>query len=82
MDIRFVSTLTADDEERVAGALLGALVALLDGLPIAYALRIETTSAKVFQRTNMSNAESETEADAESAFVEPFSAVSGHEQVQ
>jgi hypothetical protein len=37
MDIRFVSTLTAEDEERVAEALLAGLVALLEGLPITYA---------------------------------------------
>jgi hypothetical protein len=80
MDIRFVSTLTADDEERVAGALLGALVALLDGLPIAYALRIETTSAKVFQRTNMSNTSADDED--EPASVEPVSVVSRSEHVQ
>jgi hypothetical protein len=52
MDIRFVSTLTAEDEERVGAALLAALVALLNELPITYALRIETTGHKVFQQTN------------------------------
>lgn len=55
MDIRFVSTLTSEDEERVAGALLAALVALLEDLPITYALRIETAGQKVFQQTNMPN---------------------------
>ncbi len=54
MDIRVVSTLTPDDEERVAAALLAALAELLDGLPIAYAVRIRTTSSRVVQRTNLS----------------------------
>lgn len=53
MDIHVVSTLTAEDEDRVADALVSALAELLDGLPIAYALRIETSGAKVVQRTNL-----------------------------
>jgi hypothetical protein len=53
MDIRVVSTLTAEDEDRMADALVAALADLLDGLPIAYALRIETSGAKVLRRTNL-----------------------------
>ena len=49
MDIHVVSTLTSEDEDRVADALIAALAELLDGLPIAYALRIETTGTKVVQ---------------------------------
>ena len=55
MDIRFVSTLTAEDEDRIAGALLAALAALLADLPITYALRIDTTGNKVFQQTNITD---------------------------
>jgi hypothetical protein len=53
MDIHVVSTLTSEDEDRVADALITALAELLDGLPIAYALRIETSGTKVVQRTNL-----------------------------
>jgi hypothetical protein len=53
MDIHVVSTLTMEDEDRVADALVAALAELLDGLPIAYALRIETSGAKIVQRTNL-----------------------------
>ena len=53
MDIHVVSTLTAEDEDRVADALVAALADLLDGLPIAYVLRIETNGAKIAQRTNL-----------------------------
>ena len=53
MDIHVVSTLTIEDEDRMADALVAALAELLDGLPIAYALRIETSGAKVLQRTNL-----------------------------
>src|SRR5688572_3299813 len=48
MEIRFVSTLTAEDENLFAPALLKAIGALLDQLPIAYTVRIETTGAQIF----------------------------------
>ena len=48
-----MSTLTAEDEDRVADVLVAALADLFDGLPIAYALRIETSGTKVVQRTNL-----------------------------
>lgn len=49
MDIRFVSTLTAEDEDRLAPTLLRAITALLDQASLAYTIRIETTGEKVFQ---------------------------------
>jgi hypothetical protein len=52
MDIRFVSTLTADDENTLAPALLAALGSLLDRFSIPYTVRIETTGAQVFQHTH------------------------------
>ena len=67
MDIRFVSSLTPEDENLIAPALVKAVGALLDQLPIAYTLRIETTGAQVFQHTHTPT------ADAAS---EPFAAVS------
>jgi hypothetical protein len=57
MDIRFVSSLTAEDENVLAPALLKAVAALLDQLPIAYTMRIETTGAQVFQHTHASRSE-------------------------
>lgn len=56
MEIRFVSSLTSEDENFFAPALLKAIGALLDQLPIAYTLRIETTGAQVFQHTHAGNA--------------------------
>jgi hypothetical protein len=53
MEIRFISSLTAEDEEVFAPAVLKAVSALLDQLPIAYTLRIETTGAQVFQHTHV-----------------------------
>jgi hypothetical protein len=62
MDIRFVSTLTAEDENAFAPALLKAVAAVLDQLPIAYTVRVETTGAQVFQHTHSAAAH---RADAE-----------------
>jgi hypothetical protein len=52
MEIRFVSSLTAEDEDMFAPALLKAVAALLDQLPIAYTIRIETTGAQVYQHSH------------------------------
>ena len=52
MDIRFISTLTAEDEDALAPALLAAVGSLLDRFSIPYTVRIETTGEKVFQHTH------------------------------
>ena len=54
MDIRFISSLTPEDENAFAPALLKAVGAILDQFPIAYTLRLETTGAQVFQHTHPS----------------------------
>lgn len=54
MDIRFISSLTAEDENAFAPALLKAVSAVLDQFPIAYTVRIETTGSQVFQHTHPS----------------------------
>lgn len=53
MEIRFISSLTADDEAMFAPAVLKAVSALLDQLPIAYTIRIETSGAQVYQHTHV-----------------------------
>jgi hypothetical protein len=53
MEIRFISSLTAEDEELFAPAVLKAATALLDQLPLAYTIRIETTGAQVYQHTHV-----------------------------
>ncbi len=52
MEIRFVSTLTADDESYLAPVLLRAVTAILDVMPIAYTIRIETLDGRAFQHTH------------------------------
>jgi hypothetical protein len=49
VNIRFVSTLTPEDENAMAPAVLKAIATILDLLPIAYSLRIDTTDAQVYQ---------------------------------
>ena len=47
VQIEFTSTLTQEDENRLAPAVLKALSGVLDMLPIAYILRVETTDDSV-----------------------------------
>ena len=63
MDIRFVSSLTSEDEKLFAPALLKAVAALLDQLPIAYTVRIETTGAEVFQHAHAVSVEEPAKAE-------------------
>lgn len=67
VNIRFVSSLTPDDENAVAPALLKAFAAMLDQLPIAYTLRIETTGTQVYQHSHPTLDDALGHAAAESA---------------
>jgi hypothetical protein len=51
MQIRFISGLTAEEENELAPALLSAVTTLLDHFPLAYTLRIETSGNRVFQHS-------------------------------
>ena len=53
MQIRFVSTLTAEDEDRLAQTILETAKGLLATLPIGYLLRVETTGMKVFEHNRV-----------------------------
>ena len=57
MNIRFTSSLTPEDENRVAPALIKTIAGILDLLPIAYAIRIDTSDAKVYQHIGESHDE-------------------------
>jgi hypothetical protein len=48
MEIRLISTLTPEDETRLASTICAAVAPLLDHLSIAYTLRIETTDGQTF----------------------------------
>jgi hypothetical protein len=49
VNIRFTSTLTHEDENRIAAALLKAVAGFLDVVPIAYSIRIDTIDGSVFR---------------------------------
>lgn len=49
MEIRFVSSLTSEDEERYAPAVLAALAGMLDHTNLAYTIHIKTSGDRVFQ---------------------------------
>ncbi len=49
MNIRFTSSLTPDDENLIAPAVIQTLSSILNMLPIAYMIRIDTSDAKVYQ---------------------------------
>lgn len=47
--VRFVSSLSHDDETLFARAVMKAMTGLLDLLPIAYSIRIETSTNTVYE---------------------------------
>jgi hypothetical protein len=49
MEIRVVTSLTSEDEEAIARSILAVMRRVLDRLPIAYTIRMETTSQKVLE---------------------------------
>jgi hypothetical protein len=49
MDIHFVSTLTPEDEDRYAPMVLAAVKAILEPMPITYAVRIVTANGLEMQ---------------------------------
>ena len=63
MNIRFISSLDADDELRFATAGLSALTKLLDAFPIAYTIRMETAAGNVFEHHHAPDASSVVTAE-------------------
>jgi hypothetical protein len=51
VNIRFTSSLTPEDENLLAPGLLNALACILDLLPIAYVIRIDTSDSQVYQHS-------------------------------
>ena len=52
MHIELTSTLTQEDENKLAPAVLKAISGMLDMLPIAYMIRVETTDEHVLQHVS------------------------------
>jgi hypothetical protein len=62
MDIHFVSTLTPEDEDRYAPMVLAAVKAILEPMPITYAVRIVTANGVVVQHRKAEPADDPTPA--------------------
>ncbi len=54
MTVRFVSSLTPEDEARLAPVLIQVCSLMLNQLPIVYNLRVETSGDLVFQHSSAS----------------------------
>ena len=52
VNIRFTSSLTPEDENALAPAILAAVAGILDLLPLAYVIRIDTADSQVFQHSS------------------------------
>jgi len=52
VNIRLTSSLTPEDENTLAPALLTAMSCILNLLPIAYMIRIDTSDAQVYQSSD------------------------------
>lgn len=59
MEIRFTSSLTPEDENVLAPAILSAVTGLLDLMPIAYVIRIDTADARSYQHTSAEQRQTE-----------------------
>ena len=57
MDIHFVSTLTPEDEDRYAPMVLAAVKAILEPMPISYAVRVVTANGLAVQHTKSEQAD-------------------------
>ena len=52
MEISFISSLDAQEEERIASVLIAAVSALLDESSVPYTVRIRTSGQRLFQRSH------------------------------
>jgi hypothetical protein len=62
MNIRFTSSLTPEDENTLAPALLTAVAGILDLLPIAYSIRIDTTDLNTYHHKGAADPPARREA--------------------
>jgi hypothetical protein len=65
VNIRFTSSLTDHDENTIAPALLKAAVSILDTLPIAYVIRIDTSDSQIYQHSRPLDGTEELESRRE-----------------
>ena len=71
MNIKFTSSLTSDDENAIAPALVVAVSKILDLLPIAYMIRIDTSDSQVYQYAGMTRVEQDNAPLPQSSLTTP-----------
>jgi len=67
MEIHLVSSLTPDDESRLAPRVLAAIGGLLEGLPVSYSVRIETAVGNAIHHNHTAQEDDRSQAPAASA---------------
>jgi len=67
MEIHLVSSLTPDDESRLAPRVLAAIGGLLEGLPVSYSVRIETAVGNAIHHNHTAQEDDRSQALAASA---------------
>ena len=55
MEIHLISSLTPDDESRLAPRVLAAIGGVLDGLPVSYSVRIETAIGNAIHHSHQAS---------------------------
>jgi len=53
MEIHLVSSMTPDDENRLAPTVLAAIGRVLEGLPVSYSVRIETATGDAIRHNHI-----------------------------
>ena len=71
MEIHLVSSLTPDDESRLAPRVLAAIGGVLEGLPVSYSVRIETSLGNSIHHNHTAQADARSEAPTASAGSRP-----------
>ncbi len=67
MEIHLVSSLTPDDESRLAPRVLAAIAGVLEGLPVSYSVRIETAVGNAIHHNHTAREDDRSQAPAASA---------------
>jgi hypothetical protein len=72
MQIRFISGLTAEEENQFAQPLLRAITTILDQFALAYTLRIETSGNEVYQHSQPAQPLKPAMTDSQPVVAEPI----------
>lgn len=67
MEIHLVSSMTSDDENRLAPAVLTAIGRILDGLPVSYSVRIETVAGNAIHHNHTAAGPHQAGGEADAA---------------